>query len=536
MPRFDFAERKAPIDWDTLSQVSVDAIIASGDTNALSQQIDNATFARVTEADIEGVAPKATVGLIRYLQLLTEYLLQVQNHLVDLSEHNRSAAARREKELQEVRQTLALRDQQLAGLRKEAKARSKLAFARGREAAERAGGRDVKAGVAGDGAVVPVSAGAGAAKAKSPTGASDEKRMVVKTKRFRCGLCNASFKTRKYLDAHIQRRHDGGGGDMTPAVNSRVVLDEIEKLKTFISERFSEQRSSLQRDMEAPLRRAMQQVVSGGQSWLYNTSTAGLTGPLQDDASEDETAGPGESFSRDRTKEVKEMPPSQGAVVLVGEEDSIPENARFYRSQLFGSLGAGRDGKAPTRPGFYMSLGEAAPAESREDAAPVSSKAHQLMSEMARRLGGTVVEGKSQETRPLGEREFGAVLGELSSQCFARLRRRNADRVDEGIAAAATAYFVAGEAEKDPLALAEAAASQCYAESAERVPVSAQGFYERILTQFYIHHMGASVTPFLRRMARVAYEASADGDRADRIVEAATRGQAVARKRRVATN
>eukprot|EP00466_Bigelowiella_natans_P008461 jgi/Bigna1/136618/aug1.35_g11326 len=150
MPRFQFHARKDPINWEALETLNLAAIVQSGDVNALSCQIDNAAFSCVTKEDLKQVNPGRVLGLIRYLQILVEYLLKVQNHLAEVGEANRRTsiqhcrditdlilypfrtAIQHSRDVKDLKATLSLRDQQLSNARESSRLKAKAAFEEGR--------------------------------------------------------------------------------------------------------------------------------------------------------------------------------------------------------------------------------------------------------------------------------------------------------------------------------------------------------------------------------------------------------------------
>jgi len=62
------------------------ALVAQVNVEVLNDNVDHVTFADITEDDISSMNAETTLKLIRLMQLIIEYLLNMQNHLLALGD------------------------------------------------------------------------------------------------------------------------------------------------------------------------------------------------------------------------------------------------------------------------------------------------------------------------------------------------------------------------------------------------------------------------------------------------------------------
>ena len=162
LPAFRFQPRRGKLDWRTLSAIDLDRVQREVDIDTLERHLGGVAFADVSQNDLHWFSEADFMQLFRLLQLVTEYLLYVQETLHRRNVVLEGALSEAQVQLRDPAEYIGLLEAQLRGM-----------------------------------------AGGVGLPAKPPVGPAG---LAVAHK---CQVCHKAFATEAYLQAHIRRRHPG---------------------------------------------------------------------------------------------------------------------------------------------------------------------------------------------------------------------------------------------------------------------------------------------------------------------------------------
>ena len=118
---FFFRRRSGALDWSKIRKVDLERIVRTVDVDELQENVENITFADITERDLEQLTDANFLQLFRLSQLIIEYLLNVQNFLLASAKKKESTYEQVLAELESTRNELSQRIESERGAKKELK-------------------------------------------------------------------------------------------------------------------------------------------------------------------------------------------------------------------------------------------------------------------------------------------------------------------------------------------------------------------------------------------------------------------------------
>ena len=85
---FFFRHRSGQLDWEKLEKIDLERVVREVDVDTLQENIAHITFADVSPDDLSYFSDGNFLLVFRMTQLIIEYLVNVQNYLLDLSKQN----------------------------------------------------------------------------------------------------------------------------------------------------------------------------------------------------------------------------------------------------------------------------------------------------------------------------------------------------------------------------------------------------------------------------------------------------------------
>jgi len=180
---FFFRRRNGKLDWRKLANVDLERVVSTVDVATLQDNVEHITFADVGEDDLRYFTDANFMQLFRLTQLIIEYLINVQNFLLDCGNEKDKRNAELLAAHQAMQDKCKLKDDKIRKLRSELKYARKVI-----RAYERTGGAPF-AGVA--------------PSSEETTNPGQQTADGF----HRCHLCRAVFMKNCYLQNHIRRRH-----------------------------------------------------------------------------------------------------------------------------------------------------------------------------------------------------------------------------------------------------------------------------------------------------------------------------------------
>lgn len=240
---------------------------AQVNVEALNDNVDHVTFADITEDDVSLMNTATTLKLIRIMQLMIEYLLNMQNHLMGLGDESRRRAEQYEEQLTQRKVEFAKKEGELQHMKRQHHYMKKLLtvyeakhgrvgknYLRSRvsKRLKRLKRAEAKGLPATSALETPArdDADEASVKLESERGV----QAPVKPKVYPCQYCNSKFKSKHYLSLHIARRHShlisgGKGGDakQAPGVRAadgiKALIEETGQQQRTMAKKISEQLS-----------------------------------------------------------------------------------------------------------------------------------------------------------------------------------------------------------------------------------------------------------------------------------------------------
>ena len=82
---FFFRHRSGKLDWEKLERIDLERVVREVNVDVLQDNIAHITFADISPDDLSYFSDGNFLLVFRMTQLIIEYLVNVQNYLLDLS-------------------------------------------------------------------------------------------------------------------------------------------------------------------------------------------------------------------------------------------------------------------------------------------------------------------------------------------------------------------------------------------------------------------------------------------------------------------